>query len=152
MIALSKRCSFLLITFVLWLPSIPSLFFFTFYLALTESTYWKLTQANIMQNTFWIMNGLYVYTVCSKDALNWKVFSVQCARNFFPLFFPRGLAQIEFDLGPRTVRVSMASKRFAIYWRERESLWDWTCIQNLKMICNQKHLHSTYLCTVCTYH
>ena len=100
--------------------------------------YWKLTEANITQNTFWIMNGLYVYTVCS-------------VHKIFPLFFPRGLAQIEFDLGPRTVRVSMASKRFAIYWRERESLWDWTCIQNLKMICNQKHLHSTYLCTVCTY-
>ena len=63
----------------------------------------------------------------------------------FPLFLPRGLAQIEFDLGPRTVRVSMASKRFSIYWRGRESLWDWTCIQNVKMICNQKHLHSTYI-------
>ena len=51
-----------------------------------------------MQNTFSIRKRLYVYTVCS-------------VYDIFPLVFPRGLAQIEFDLGPRTVRVSMASKR-----------------------------------------
>ena len=94
--------------------------------------YWKLTQANIMQNTFSIMNRLYVYTVCS-------------VHDIFPLVFPRGLAEIEFDLGPKTVRVSMASKRFAILRKGRESLWNWTCIQKFKMIlCNQKYLH-TYL-------
>ena len=131
MTALSKWWSFLLITSALWLPSIPSLVIF----ALSSfSLFTWLTSTESTEN-------LFKQKLCKTLFQLWTV-CMQVNENF-PLFFPRGLAQIQFDLGPRTVRVSMASKRLAIYWRGRESLWDWTCIQNFKMTCYQKYLHST---------